>query len=90
MCSKSEITVVISLFFIFNRKNIPTKEYFYLSKYVSGEFGTGDGPEFSNDPKYADAGKYIPEIVDIKDIENITLLPEDIRDRFIEDFKNIF
>lgn len=71
-----------------NRKHIPTKEYFYLCKYVSGEFGTGDGPEFSHNPKYADAGDYIPEIVDKRCIEKIALLPKDIRDKFIEDVKN--
>ena len=70
-----------------NSKNIPTKEYFYLCRYIGGEFGTGNGPEFSNNPKYADRGKYIPEIVERRDIENITLLPEDIRDRFIKDLK---
>ena len=72
-----------------NRKNIPTKEYFYLCKYMSGKFGTGDGPEFSNNPKYIDAGKYIPEIVERRDIESLILLPEDIRDRFIKDLKNL-
>ena len=71
-----------------NSRNIHTKEYFYLCKYISGVFGTGDGPEFSNNPKYADRGKYIPEIVEQRDIEGITLLPEDIRNRFVKDLKN--
>ena len=64
------------------------KEYFYLCKYIGGKFGTGDGPEFSNDPKYVDRGQYIPEIIDRKDIEKITLLPTEIRDKFVEDVKN--
>lgn len=63
------------------------KEIFYLCKYVSGEFGTGTGPEFLNDPKYIDSGKYIPEIVKLKDIENILLLPNEIKERLIEDLK---
>ena len=71
-----------------NRKKIPTKEYFYLCKYVSGEFGTGDGPEFSNNPKYADSGNYIPEIISREDTENILLLPEDVRNLFLQDLKN--
>ena len=29
------------------------REIFYLCEYINGEFGTGDGPEFNNDPKYA-------------------------------------
>ena len=67
--------------------NKQTKEYFFLCKYISGEFGTGDGPEFSGDPKYAHKGQYIPEIVARKDVENITLLPYEVRDKFIEDIK---
>lgn len=62
-------------------------EYFYFCKYISGEFGTGDGPEFSNDPAYAHRGKYIPEIVKKEDLDKIVLLPDDIRDKFIEDVK---
>ena len=73
-----------------NRKNIPTKEYFFLCKYISGEFGTGEGPEFSNNPKYLDSGKYIPEIVDREEVESIVLLPEDVREMFIKDIENIF
>ena len=64
------------------------KEYFFLCKYIGGEFGTGTGPEFSGNPKYAHRGKYIPEIISRKDVENITLLPYEIRDKFVEDVKN--
>ena len=64
------------------------KEIFYLCKYVSGEFGTGTGPEFSNNPDYADSGKYIPEIVKIDKIENLLLLPTEIKDKLINDIKN--
>ena len=63
------------------------KEIFYLCEYISGEFGTGDGPEFSNNPKYADSGKYFPEIIKREDIEDLLLLPPDIKDRFVEDLK---
>ena len=64
------------------------KEYFFLCKYVGGEFGTGTGPEFSGNPKYEHKGKYIPEIISKKEVENITLLPYEIRDKFIDDIKN--
>ncbi|MBR3249683.1 MAG: NUDIX domain-containing protein [Clostridia bacterium] len=70
-----------------NSRNILTEEYFFLCKYISGEFGTGDGPEFSNNPKYADRGKYIPEIVAKEDIDKIKLLPDDVRELFINDLK---
>lgn len=62
-------------------------EYFFLCEYVDGVFGTGTGPEFSNDPKYIDSGKYLPEIVKKEDIEKILLLPIEIRDKFVEDVK---
>lgn len=61
---------------------------YYLCEYVSGIFGTGTGPEFSNDPKYIDSGKYIPEIVKRQDIEKIPLMPPDIKEKFILDIKN--
>lgn len=67
--------------------NKKTKEYFFLCKYIGGEFGTGTGPEFSGDPKYAHRGQYIPEIISREDVEKITLLPFEIRDKFVKDIK---
>ena len=61
------------------------KEYFFLCKYVDGEFGTGDGPEFSNNPKYKDSGKYIPEIVSRDKVKDILLLPPEIKEKFVKD-----
>ena len=69
------------------KPNKQTKEYFFLCKYIGGKFGTGEGPEFSGDPKYAHRGKYIPEIIKKEDVEKITLLPFEVRDKFIEDLK---
>lgn len=65
------------------------KEYFFLCEYINGEFGTGEGPEFSNDPKYIESGKYIPEIVKKEKLENILLLPDEIKKKLIEDIENI-
>ncbi len=62
------------------------REIFYLCKYVSGELGTGDGPEFSNDPKYIDCGRYLPEIVAKEKIKDIILLPLEIKEKFMKDF----
>ena len=64
------------------------KEIFYLCKYVSGTFGTGEGPEFSGDPKYIESGKYLPELIDIENIEKINLMPPEIKNRIIEDIQN--
>lgn len=68
---------------LFNQKTI-----YYLCEYISGKFGTGTGPEFSNNPEYIDSGKYIPEIVKREDIENIPLVPLEIKEKFINDIKN--
>lgn len=64
------------------------KEIFYLCKYVSGTFGTGEGPEFSGDPKYIESGKYLPELIDIENLEKINLMPPEIKNRIIEDMQN--
>ena len=68
---------------LFNQRTI-----YYLCKYIRGEFGTGDGPEFNNDPKYLDSGKFIPEIVKPEDLEKIPLMPPEIKEKFINDVKN--
>ena len=81
-----EVEVVEKLYEM-EHPNKLTKEYFFLCKYIGGEFGTGTGPEFSGDPKYAHRGKYLPEIIAREDVENITLLPYEIRDQFVEDIK---
>lgn len=60
---------------------------YYLCEYVSGQFGTGTGPEFSNNPKYIESGKYIPEIINRKDIKNIPLMPPEIKEIFIKDIE---
>ena len=59
-------------------------EIFYLCEYLDGEFGTGDGPEFNQDPKYIDSGKYIPEIVPIEKVKDILLLPLEIKEKLKE------
>lgn len=62
------------------------KEYFFLCEYIGGKFGTGTGPEFSNDPKYKDSGNFIPEIIKKEDIKDILLLPQEIKEKFMFDF----
>ena len=66
---------------------IPEKlaEYIFLCEYVSGEFGTGSGPEFSNDPAYADRGEYLPEIVDKNKIKDLPLIPENLKEKIVKD-----
>ena len=63
------------------------EEYVFLCRYVSGVLGSGTGPEFSGDPKYIDRGLYIPTIVPKEEIRNIRLLPEEFKEKLIEDFE---
>ena len=78
---------VIEKLYEMEHSNKMTKELFFLCEYISGELGTGTGPEFSGDPKYEHRGQYLPEIISREDVENITLLPFEIKDKFIEDMK---
>ena len=69
-------------------KKFDQKEYFFLCEYIGGEFGTGTGPEFSNNAKYKDSGKFIPEIVKREEVKNILLLPQEITERFLKDIED--
>lgn len=79
---------VIKLLYQLEDKENQKDEYFFLCKYIGGEFGTGDGPEFSGDPRYAHRGKYIPEIIQKEDIEKIQILPREVKDKLVKDIKN--
>ena len=63
------------------------KEIFFLCEYIDGEFGTGDGPEFNNDPKYIESGKFLPEIIKREDVKDLLLLPHEIKDKFVKDIE---
>lgn len=78
---------VIKKLYEMESEKFDQKEIFYLCEYVDGEFGTGNGPEFNNDPKYIDSGKYLPEIVKRKEIKNLLLLPFEIKEMFIKDIE---
>ena len=80
------VKVVRKLYELENNK-LNMKEYFFLCEYVDGEFGTGDGEEFSNNPAYKDSGEYIPEIVRRENISSLVLLPLEIKEKFVQDLK---
>ena len=79
------VKVVKKLYEIYSER-FERKELFFLCEYIDGEFGTGDGPEFSNNPDYADCGKYLPEIVKKEEVKDILILPQQIKVKFVEDF----
>lgn len=74
-------------------KNLYLNEYdnqihgYFLCRYLSGKFGTGEGPEF-NDKNYLNRGTYTPLILPISKIGDINLVPELVKNRFISDLKN--
>ena len=92
-CAKREIfeefgiNVEVEKKLYFMQSGEDFEQYLFLCKYVSGTLGTGSGPEFSGDPKYIDRGLYIPTIVPKEEIKNIRLLPEEFKEKLIEDFE---
>lgn len=79
------VEIVRQLYYL---KNEEKEEYFFLCKYINGEFGTGEGPEFSGDKRYAHRGKYIPEIIKKEEVKNIMLLPYEIKEKLVLDIEN--
>ena len=79
-----EVKVIKKLYYRKINENI--EEYLYLCKYLSGNFGTGRGPEFSKDPRYIERGEYIPEIIEKDKINNIRIIPEEFKNKIIKEF----
>ena len=63
-------------------------EYVFLCDYISGSFGTGEGPEFSNNPAYKDRGNYSPVLIAPEDVKNIPLIPKEFKEQLIQDIGN--
>lgn len=53
-------------------------QYFYNCNYKAGELGTGDGPEFTDKENYK--GVFEIVLVDKKEISNLNLVPEKIKE----------
>lgn len=53
-------------------------QIFYLCEYINGMVGTGKGPEMTDKSSYK--GIFEPVIVKLEEIENINLVPEEIKD----------
>ena len=80
------VKVIKKLYELENMK-LHMKEHFFLCEYIDGEFGTGDGEEFSDNPEYKDSGEYIPEIVERENVSDLVLLPLEIKEKFVQDLK---
>ena len=69
----------------YRKINEDIEEYLFLCKYISGTLGSGAGPEFTGDPRYADRGIYSPEIISKDKIKDIRLIPEEFKEKILED-----
>ena len=78
---------VIKKLYEMQSEKFDQKEIFFLCEYIDGEFGTGDGPEFNNDPKYIDSGEFLPEIIKREKVKDLLLLPHEIKDKFVKDIE---
>ena len=58
------------------------KEFFYLCNIVDGQIGTGQGPEFQAGTQYK--GEYKIKWVDLKDLPEINLKPEEVKNKIIQ------
>ncbi len=53
-------------------------------EYVSGSFGSGDGPEFSGNPAYKDRGAYTPVLVSPDELRSLRIIPEAFKQLVIQ------
>ena len=60
--------------------------HYYLCDYVSRSVGNGKGPEFTS-KFYKDKGLYKPMLVDIQKIATIPLMPLEITEKLLDDYK---
>lgn len=73
---------VLDLFFSMPSEKLETKgqmEYFYKAEIISGELGTGQGPEFQPDSGYI--GSYQLEWLDLDNIKNIDFRPKQLKEK---------
>ena len=59
------------------------EEHFYICKYISGEFGSGEGEEFGPEKNN---GLYKPTKINIKDIPTLPLMPPEVAQALYEDY----
>ena len=57
-------------------------QIFYICSYKDGIIGTGNGPEITNKSEYK--GIFEPVIVNYKEIKNINLVPEYIKELLVK------
>lgn len=87
---KEELGINIELtenVYILNNSN--RIQYFYVSRYIDGKVGTGQGVEMTN-IDYEKYGEYNPMIIKKENIKNINLMPLEIKEILLRDMEKIF
>lgn len=79
-------TEIIKEYLHIYNNELDRDEKFFVCKYVSGNFGTGNGPEFTA-TNYEKYGKYEIVLIDKSNLKDCNLLPIEVRDKLIEDVK---
>ena len=59
-------------------------EHFFVCKWISGEFGSGEGEEFQPD---RNRGVYKPVLIKIADIPSLPLMPPEIATNLVADYE---
>ncbi len=63
-----------------------TDTYFFYCKWISGDLGTGNGPEFTS-AEYENRGLYIPISIPIFELSELNVVPCEVRDLIVNDYK---
>lgn len=56
----------------------------YLMEYVGGQFGSGKGEEFAKGTEF---GEYMPELIEQKQLDNLTIYPTILQNELLKDVK---
>ena len=72
---------------LYTYENDKTIQYYYLCKYISGEFGSGVGEEFMED---RNKGEYEPTLMSLQDVSILPLMPPEIAKSVAEDGENFY
>jgi len=70
----------------FDKGEIKQLEHFYLCEIISGELGTGDGPEYDNNSGYE--GTHEIEWLNITNLINYDLRPREVVQKLINSLKD--
>ncbi len=73
--------------YLYGLINEITESHFYLCSYISGEPQLGNGDEIE---RRSESNQYEPMWKDISDVADLNLLPQTIKEWFIESYKNKF